>query len=93
LGPLYLTIAWRATTFSLGGAIAGFRDVKVDGERLGVVRGFIRAVTTLFLVPLWAFGLIGTAFHPLRRSWVDRVLGARTPYVVHMERRSERARV
>ncbi len=90
LGPLYLTIAWRATTFSLGGAIAGFRDVKTDGTRLGVGRAFIRAITTLFLIPLWAFGMIGTVFHPLRRSWVDRILGARTPYVVHMERRTPR---
>ena len=90
LGPLYLAIAWRATTFSLGGAIAGFRDLRANGERLGVVRGFVRGFTSLFLVPLWAFGLIGTAFHPLRRSWVDRVLGARTPYVVHTERKTQR---
>jgi hypothetical protein len=90
VGPLYLTVAWRATTFSIGGAVAGFRDLAVDGSRIGVVPAFIRALTTLFHIPVWAFGLIGTAFQPLRRSWVDRVLGARTPYVVHGERRIQR---
>jgi uncharacterized RDD family membrane protein YckC len=85
LGPLYLALAWRTIGRSLGGAVAGFADVRIDGQRLGIVRGFVRALISLFVMPVWAIGLIGCSFHPLRRSWVDRVMGARTPYMVHRE--------
>ena len=85
LGPLYLALTWRTMGRSVGGAIAGFADVRVDGTRIGVVRGFIRALISLFALPLWALGLIGCPFHPLRRSWVDRLMGTRTPYIVHRE--------
>jgi uncharacterized RDD family membrane protein YckC len=85
LGPLYLALAWRTAGRSLGGAIAGFADVRVDGRRIGIVRGFIRGLISVFLVVPWVIGLIGCAFHPLRRSWVDRIMGTRTPYMVHRE--------
>ncbi|HEX5018421.1 MAG TPA: RDD family protein, partial [Actinomycetes bacterium] len=87
LGPLYLALAWRTATRSVGGAVAGFADLRADGNKLGIVRGFIRALISVFALPVWAFGLIGCSFHPLRRSWVDRVMGARTPYIVHREKR------
>ena len=83
LGPLYLAIAWRTASRSIGGAIAGFADLRADGNKIGIVRGFIRALISVFALPVWAFGLIGCSFHPLRRSWVDRVMGCRTPYIVH----------
>jgi uncharacterized RDD family membrane protein YckC len=83
LGPLYLALAWRTTGRSLGGAVAGFADLRVDGNRIGIVRGFIRGAISVFLLVPWAIGLIGCAFDPLRRSWVDRVMGTRTPYMAH----------
>ena len=85
LGPLYLALAWRTTGRSLGGAIAGFADLRVDGRRIGIVRGLVRGFISVFFVVPWAIGLIGCAFHPLRRSWVDRLMGTRTPYMVHRE--------
>ncbi|MFL6289061.1 MAG: RDD family protein [Actinomycetes bacterium] len=85
LGPLYLALTWRTMGRSVGGAIAGFADVRVDGSRIGIIRGFIRALISLFALPFWALGLIGCPFHPLRRSWVDRLLDTRTPYMVHRE--------
>lgn len=85
LGPLYLALAWRTAGRSLGGAVAGFTDVRTDGRRIGLVRGFIRGFICVFALPLWVIGLIGCPFHPLRRSWVDRIMGTRTPYLVHRE--------
>ena len=85
LGPLYLALAWRTMGRSLGGAIAGFTDVRTDGSRIGLLRGLIRGFISVFALPVWAIGLIGCPFHPLRRSWVDRVMGTRTPYLVHRE--------
>jgi hypothetical protein len=92
LGPLYLTVAWRSTGRSIGGAIAGYAVVGADDRQLGVMRAVVRASVSFFLMPLWAVGMIGTAFHPLRRSWGDRMLGSRTPYLVHVERRTDRNR-
>jgi RDD family len=92
LGPLYLTVAWRSTGRTIGGAVAGYAVVGADSRQLGVFRALIRASVSFFLMPFWAFGMIGTAFHPLRRSWGDRLLGSRTPYLVHVERRTERLR-
>ncbi|MCZ3389088.1 MAG: RDD family protein [Actinomycetia bacterium] len=92
LGPLYLTVAWRAAGRTIGGAIAGYGVVSsVDGQ-LGVFRSVLRASVSFFLMPLWAIGMVGTAFHPLRHSWGDRLLSSRTPYLVHVERQSERSR-
>lgn len=92
LGPLYLAVAWRSTGRTIGGAIAGYAVVGADDRQLGVVRAVIRASVSFFLMPLWAVGMIGTAFHPLRRSWGDRLLRSRAPYLVHVERRTERTR-
>ena len=90
LGPLYLAVAWRAVGRTIGGAVAGYAVVSVDEGQLGIVRSVIRASLSFFLMPVWAFGMIGTAFHPLRRSWGDRLLGSRTPYLVHVEQKSTR---
>ena len=90
LGPVYLALVWRTAGRSIGGAVAGFSDLRVDGNKLGIIRGFVRALISIFALPLWALGLVGCAFHPLRRSWVDRLMGARTPYIVHTERRTPR---
>jgi uncharacterized RDD family membrane protein YckC len=89
LGPLYLAIAWRAAGRTIGGAIAGYAVVSAVEGPLGVFRSVLRASVSFFLMPVWAFGMVGTAFHPLRRSWGDRLLGSRTPYLVHVERRSD----
>jgi hypothetical protein len=59
--------------------------LRVDASRIGIVRGFVRALISLFALPLWALGLIGCPFHPLRRSWLDQIMGTRTPYIVHRE--------
>jgi len=90
LGPLYLAVAWRAVGRTIGGAVAGYAVVGEAHGRLGIVRSLIRASLSFFLMPVWAFGMIGTAFHPLRRSWGDQLLGSRTPYLVHVEQRSAR---
>ena len=63
----------------------------------GLPGGWARLATAVVLVvvnllPVWAVGMLGTAFHPLRRSWLDRVMGSRAPYLVHVERRSDRNR-
>lgn len=92
LGPLYLTVAWRSTGRTIGGAVAGYAVVGVGDRQLGVVRALVRASVSFFLMPVWAVGMIGTAFHPLRRSWGDRLLGSRTPYLVHVERQTQRNR-
>ena len=55
-------------------------------------QALVRSGVSFFVLPIWAVGMIGTAFDPLRRSWVDRVLGSRTPYLVHVERKSRRTR-
>lgn len=91
LGPLYLAIAWRSMGRTVGGAVAGYAVVGDDGH-LGVFRSLTRAFVSLFLMPVWAFGMIGCSFHPTRRSWGDRMLGSRTPYLVHTERHTARQR-
>jgi hypothetical protein len=90
LGPLYLAVAWRAVGRTIGGAVAGYAVVSETQGRLGIVRAVLRASLSFFLMPVWAFGMIGTAFHPLRRSWGDRLLGSRTPYLVHVEQKTSR---
>lgn len=92
LGPLYLAVAWRAAGRTIGGAIAGYAVVSAGEGQLGVVRSVLRASISFFLMPVWAFGMLATAFHPLRRSWGDRLLSSRTPYLVHVEQHSERNR-
>jgi hypothetical protein len=90
LGPLYLAVAWRAVGRSIGGAVAGYAVVSETEGHLGIARSVVRASVTFFLIPVWAFGMIGTAFNPLRRSWGDQLLGSRTPYLVHVEQKSTR---
>jgi len=90
LGPLYLVVAWRAIGRTIGGAVAGYAVIESSGEQLGVFRALVRALLSFFLMPLWAFGMVGTAFHPLRQSWGDRLLGSRTPYLVHTEKKVAR---
>ncbi len=90
LGPLYLVVAWRAIGRTIGGAVAGYAVIGFNGEQLGVFRALVRAFLSFFLMPLWALGMVGTAFHPLRRSWGDRLLGSQTPYLVHTEHKSSR---
>ena len=46
---LYLTVTWSATGRSVGKRLFGLRVVGRDGERLHLIRAFLRAVTcTLF---------------------------------------------
>lgn len=92
LGPLYLAVAWRSSGRSIGGAIAGYAVVGTGDRPLGSGRALLRALASFFLAPVWAIGMIGTVFHPLRRSWGDRMLGSRTPYLVHVERSTVRDR-
>lgn len=91
LGPLYLAVAWRAMGRTFGGAVAGYAIVDKGEGKLGTARALTRAAVSLVLLPLWAAGMIGSAFHPLRRSWLDRLVGSRTPYLVHVEPRSARS--
>ena len=90
LGPLYLAVAWRATGRTIGGAVAGYAVVSAGDDKLGSGRALVRAVASFFLLPVWAVGMIGCAFDPLRRSWLDRVVGSRTPYLVHVEHKTAR---
>jgi len=90
LGPLYLVVAWRAIGRTIGGAVAGYAVIAPDGEQLGVFRALVRACLSFFLMPVWAFGMLGTVFNPLRRSWGDQLLGSQTPYLVHTENRTSR---
>jgi uncharacterized RDD family membrane protein YckC len=90
LGPLYLAVAWRAAGRTIGGAIAGYAVVSSVEGQLGVFRSVLRASVSFFLMPLWAIGMVGTAFHPLRRSWGDRMLRSRVPYLVHVEHKTAR---
>lgn len=92
LGPLYLAVAWRVVGRTVGGAITGYAIVNSGEGHLGIVRSLVRASVSFFLMPFWAVGMIGTAFHPLRRSWGDRLLGSRTPYLVHVEHKTKRSR-
>jgi hypothetical protein len=92
LGPLYLAVAWRSSGRSIGGAIAGYAVVGRGDKPMGSARALVRAWTAFFLAPVWAVGMLGTAFHPARRSWGDRLLGSRTPYLVHVERSTTRDR-
>ena len=90
LGPLYLAVAWRAMGRTIGGAIAGYAVINAGQGKMGTFKALVRAGVSFFLLPLWAVGMIGTAFQPQRRSWLDRVVGSRTPYLVHVERKSQR---
>jgi hypothetical protein len=92
LGPIYLAVAWRSSGRSIGGAIAGYAVVGRGDKPMGSARALIRAWTSFFLAPVWAVGMLGTAFHPARRSWGDRLVGSRTPYLVHVERSTTRDR-
>jgi uncharacterized RDD family membrane protein YckC len=67
---LYLTVAWSTTGRSAGKRLFGLRVVGGDGERLHLIRAFLRAVTcTLFPILLyWA------AISSQNRSIQDLVL-------------------
>ncbi len=67
---LYLTLTWSATGRSVGKRLFGLRVVGRDGERLHLIRAFLRAVTcTLFpLLMYWA------AISSQNRSVQDLVL-------------------
>ena len=90
LGPLYLAVAWRAMGRTIGGAVAGYAVVNQHNDKMGSVKALARASLSFFLLPLWAIGMIGSAFDPARRSWLDRVVGSQTPYLVHVERTTKR---
>jgi len=67
---LYLTVTWSTTGRSAGKRLFGLRVVEGDGERLHLIRAFLRAVTcTLFPILLyWA------AISSQNRSIQDLVL-------------------
>lgn len=82
---LYLTVTWSATGRSVGKRMLGLRVVGRDGERLGMIRAFLRAVTcTLFPILLyWA------AISSQNRSVQDLVL--RTSVIYDWRSRVTRA--
>jgi uncharacterized RDD family membrane protein YckC len=73
---LYLTVTWSTTGRSVGKRLLGLRVVARDGERLHLIRAFLRALTcTLFpLLLYWA------AISSQNRSVQDLVLRTSVVY-------------
>ena len=67
---LYLTVTWSGTGRSVGKRLFGLRVVGRDGERLHLIRAFLRALTCTFfpLLMYWA------AISSQNRSVQDLVL-------------------
>ena len=84
---LYLTVTWSATGRSVGKRLMGLRVVGRDGERLHLIRAFLRAVTcTLFPILLyWA------AVSSQNRSIQDLVLRTSVIYDWRSRGRGSRA--
>jgi hypothetical protein len=90
LGPTYHVLCWRLFGRTLGGGVAGFGVTDQAGVHLGLWRSIARALVSLFLLPFWVLGMIGTVFDPARRSWGDHLVGSWTPYLVHLDRQGSR---
>jgi len=90
LAPLYFTLCWRFGGQTLGDAVSGFAVRRDDGSELRFGRSLARALLALILMPLWIVGMYGTVADGARRSWLDRLLGTRTPYRPHQDAQTRR---
>jgi hypothetical protein len=88
--PVYFTVCWRFAGRSVGGALTGFAITDASGTHLRFGRALVRALLGLVAIPVWVVGTIASARDPYRRNWLDKIVGSRTPYRVHLERRTQR---
>lgn len=72
----YLTAAWWISGRTFGGNVMGIRVTRGDGARLGLVRSFARAATSV----LFPIGLLWCVAGPGHRSLQDLVLRTRVVY-------------
>lgn len=62
---------------TIGHRLAGLRIVREDGERVDVVRAFVREISRLFLsLPPLAMGFLWMLDQPERRTWHDLLGGS-----------------
>ncbi len=73
---LYLTVTWSTTGRSVGKRLFGLRVVAGDGERLHLIRAFLRALTCT----VFPFLLYWTAISSQNRSVQDLVLRTSVVY-------------
>jgi uncharacterized RDD family membrane protein YckC len=77
--PVYFALSWRLAGRTVGAALTGFTVCRQDGTRLRLGRAAARAVLLTTLGVLWAVTLLAGIRDHQRRSWLDRIVGSRTP--------------
>ena len=82
--PSYFALSWWFIGRTLAETFCGVRVTKFGGRPIGFLAATCKAWLMVYLLPIWIFGMIPSAFSKDRRGWLDKLTRSEVWYVARV---------